>query len=162
MVVFNFRLKSKAAAAAAAAFVAVLTAVICAFCAANVQTTVEAAPTINDGNFAEERAVGEYLDSLGYTDRALVSCDSVKIPREFDGVYGDYNALQEKNGFDLSKYKGKTVRRYTYSLGGTNSEFAVVLEHSVDTEPHRKIAARRFQVYIRCSLFKRFVDESVN
>ena len=127
MVVFNFRLKSKAAAAAAAAFVAVLTAVICAFCAANVQTTVEAAPTINDGNFAEERAVGEYLDSLGYTDRALVSCDSVKIPREFDGVYGDYNALQEKNGFDLSKYKGKTVRRYTYSLGGTNSEFAVVL-----------------------------------
>ncbi|MBR0336803.1 MAG: DUF4830 domain-containing protein, partial [Ruminococcus sp.] len=56
-----------------------------------------------------------------------VSCDSVKIPREFDGVYGDYNALQEKNGFDLGKYKGKTVRRYTYSLGGTNSEFAVVL-----------------------------------
>ncbi|MBR0338278.1 MAG: DUF4830 domain-containing protein, partial [Ruminococcus sp.] len=116
MVVFNFRLKSKAVAAAAAAFVAVLTAVICAFCAANAQTTVEAAPTINDGNFAEERAVGEYLDSLGYTDRALVSCDSVKIPREFDGVYGDYNALQEKNGFDLGKYKGKTVRRYTYSL----------------------------------------------
>ena len=59
--------------------------------------------------------------------RPLVSCDSVKIPREFDGVYGDYNALQEKNGFDLGKYKGKTVRRYTYSLGGTNSEFAVVL-----------------------------------
>ena len=89
MVVFKFRLKSKAVAAAAAAFVAVLTAVICAFCAANVQTTVEAAPTINDGNFAEERAVGEYLDSLGYTDRALVSCDRVKIPREFDDVYGD-------------------------------------------------------------------------
>ena len=103
MVVFNFRLKSKAVAAAAAAFVAVLTAVICAFCAANAQTTVEAAPTINDGNFAEERAVGEYLDSLGYTDRTLVSCDSVKIPREFDGVYGDYNALQEKNGFDLGR-----------------------------------------------------------
>ena len=59
MVLLNFRLKSKAAAAAAAAFTAVLTAVICAFCAANASGEEPAAPTISDGNFAEERAVGE-------------------------------------------------------------------------------------------------------
>ena len=127
MVVFNFRLRSKAAAAAAAAFAAIVTAVVCAFCAANAGESVAAAPAISDGNFAEERAVGEYLDGLGYIDRELVSCDSVKIPREFSGVYEDYNSLQTKNGFDLSKYKGKTVRRYTYSLGGKNAAFAVVL-----------------------------------
>ena len=121
MVVFNFRLRSKAAAAAAAAFAAIVTAVVCAFCAANAGESVAAAPAISDGNFAEERAVGEYLDG------ELVSCDSVKIPREFSGVYEDYNSLQTKNGFDLSKYKGKTVRRYTYSLGGKNAAFAVVL-----------------------------------
>ena len=127
MLVLNFKLKSKAAAAAAAAFAAVLTAVICAFCAANAERTEPSVPTITEGNFAEERAVSEYLDSLGYTDRELVACDSVKIPRDFDGVYSDYSAMQEKNGFDLSKYKGKTVRRYTYSLGGKNTEYAVIL-----------------------------------
>ena len=127
MVVLNFRLKSKAAAAAAAAFTAVLTAVICAFCAANASGEEPAAPTISDGDFAEERAVGEYLDGLGYSDRELISCDSAKIPREFNGAYEDYNALQAENGFDLSKYSGKTVRRYTYALGGKNAVYAVVL-----------------------------------
>lgn len=44
----------------------------------------------------------------------------VTIPSEFDKVFAAYNELQKEQGFDLSKYKKKTVMRYTYEV--TNFE----------------------------------------
>ena len=38
----------------------------------------------------------------------------VVIPKTFDAVYTKYNELLKGDGFDLSGYRGKTVRRYTY------------------------------------------------
>jgi len=38
----------------------------------------------------------------------------VTIPKEFDSVYEKYNQLQIGEGLDLKKYKGKSVKRYTY------------------------------------------------
>lgn len=40
----------------------------------------------------------------------------VTIPAEFDKVYTAYNTLQQKQGLDLSKYRKKTVTRYTYEV----------------------------------------------
>ena len=40
----------------------------------------------------------------------------VTVPAEFDAVYEAYNDLQKKQGFDLGKYKKKTVTRYTYKI----------------------------------------------
>ena len=45
----------------------------------------------------------------------------VTIPAEFDAVYSRYNELQTGEGLDLAKYKGKTVKRYTYIV--TNYEY---------------------------------------
>lgn len=39
-----------------------------------------------------------------------------KIPKEFDAVYNEYNGIQMAQGLDLSKYKGKKVKRYTYDV----------------------------------------------
>ena len=36
--------------------------------------------------------------------------------RTFDGVFGDYNALQKQQGFDLSIYAGETCSVYTYRV----------------------------------------------
>ena len=44
------------------------------------------------------------------------SVDEVTIPAEFDDVYARYNALQKTQGLDLSRYAGKTVKRYTYRV----------------------------------------------
>lgn len=118
MFLFNFKLRRRSTAVFAAAFAAILTAVICAFCAASAPAVETASPAITDGNAAEEAAVGEYLDSLGITDRELKTCEGVKIPAHFNEVYEDYNALQERQGFDLSPFKGKTVRRYVYAVDG--------------------------------------------
>ena len=40
----------------------------------------------------------------------------VKIPKEQTPVYSRYNDLQKTQGYDLSKYTGKTVMRYVYEV----------------------------------------------
>lgn len=40
----------------------------------------------------------------------------VDLPRVFDAVYSKYNAIQKQQGFDLSKYCGKTLKRYTFEV----------------------------------------------
>lgn len=53
--------------------------------------------------------------SFGWeADPGSETAAKVKIPEEFDDVYNEYNKLQTMCGFDLRRYKGKTVERYTY------------------------------------------------
>ena len=42
------------------------------------------------------------------------------IPRCFNGFFGDYNARQKQQGFDLSTYAGETCTAYPYRV--TNYE----------------------------------------
>ena len=46
----------------------------------------------------------------------------VTIPEKFDKVFTGYNEIQKRQGLDLSKYKGKTVTRYTYEITNYNGE----------------------------------------
>lgn len=41
---------------------------------------------------------------------------TVTIPESFDEIFTGYNTLQKNQGLDLTKYKGKSVTRYTYSV----------------------------------------------
>lgn len=38
----------------------------------------------------------------------------VTIPAEFDKIFAAYNEIQRRQGLNLSSYKRKTVKRYTY------------------------------------------------
>lgn len=38
----------------------------------------------------------------------------VAIPAEFNDVYQNYNKIQKEQGFDLTDYRQKRVKRYTY------------------------------------------------
>ena len=38
------------------------------------------------------------------------------IPQEMDDSYAQYLALQQEQGFDLTRYKGKRAKRYTYEI----------------------------------------------
>ena len=40
----------------------------------------------------------------------------VVIPYEFDAVYEQYNQLQLSQGYDLTRWKGMTAKRYTYRI----------------------------------------------
>ncbi len=56
-----------------------------------------------------------FLKSFGYeTEQEPSLIEEVIIPAEFDETYSKYNELQKISGFDLSKYKGARVKKYTY------------------------------------------------
>ena len=43
-------------------------------------------------------------------------CKVITIPDDFNEVYQNYNKLQKEQGFDLTKFKGKTAEVYTYKI----------------------------------------------
>lgn len=57
------------------------------------------------------------LASLGWqTDGEPPQCSEVQIPKKFDDVYTLYNELQLTQGLDLTRWRGKTCTRYTYTV----------------------------------------------
>ncbi len=58
-----------------------------------------------------------YLNALGWeVDKNALEEQEVVIPRAFNDVYADYNALQKAQGFDLTQYGGLEAMRYTYKV----------------------------------------------
>ena len=58
-----------------------------------------------------------FLQDLGWAvSPTPVSIEELLVPTEFNDAYADYLAFQEEQGFDLTKYGGKRIRRYTYEI----------------------------------------------
>ena len=58
-----------------------------------------------------------YLQEWGWqVGPQAVLVEELELPREFGPEYAQYLELQTGQGFDLSKYAGKRVRRYTYDV----------------------------------------------
>ncbi|MBQ4591180.1 MAG: DUF4830 domain-containing protein [Clostridia bacterium] len=59
----------------------------------------------------------EFLAQFGWeVDSEPLEEVTIKIPAEFDKVMNSYNELQRNQGLDLSKYRGREVKRYTYKV----------------------------------------------
>jgi hypothetical protein len=59
----------------------------------------------------------EFLKQFGWeVDAEPVEVVEVVIPTEFDDVYEKYNIIQKKQGFDLTGFKGKRMKRWTYTV----------------------------------------------
>ncbi len=57
------------------------------------------------------------LKAFGYeVEPHPILIEEVIIPAEFDSAYTQYNDLQKLSGFDLNKYKGSRVKKYTYNV----------------------------------------------
>ena len=60
-----------------------------------------------------------------------VQTGQVKIPEKNGDIFDRYNTLQKSQGYDLSKYAGKTVMRYVYEIknfpGATDPVYATLL-----------------------------------
>lgn len=69
----------------------------------------------NFKNVATNEDRVSFLSSYGWeVDPNAVKIREVVIPVEFDAIYEKYNQLQINEGLDLQKYKGKSVKLYTY------------------------------------------------
>lgn len=67
------------------------------------------------GKTGEQRK--SFLQSFGWEvsdepDEIL----EITIPESFDAVYEEYNNIQKTQQMDLSKYKGKRCKKYTYAV----------------------------------------------
>lgn len=58
-----------------------------------------------------------YLSRLGWqVSQNPVQIEELLIPEHLDDSYADYLALQSGQGFDLTQYAGKRIRRYIYDV----------------------------------------------
>ena len=60
-----------------------------------------------------------YLNIRGW-EIEEISCQTVRIPEEFEGIYREYADIQSKDGFKLENYKGKEVLRCLYPVSYTH------------------------------------------
>lgn len=58
-----------------------------------------------------------YLEGLGWeVSGEPIATEEMMIPETFDESYDDYLALQTQQGFQLTDYCGKRIKRYTYEV----------------------------------------------
>ncbi|MCD7774742.1 MAG: DUF4830 domain-containing protein [Clostridiales bacterium] len=106
--------------------VVIAAAAVCFICFSEDDTASDDEPT-SEKSISAETAVNysaeneeqrlSFISQFGYTvDRDPVSAAEVVIPKEFDSVYEEYNNLQKMQNLDLEKYKGCTVKKWTYTV----------------------------------------------
>ena len=87
--------------------------------------TAAPAPSANDGRVS-------FLKDFGWdVTTSPAESGRVRIPEQPSEVFDRYNTLQKGQGYDFSKYAGKTVMRYVYKInnypGATEPVYATVL-----------------------------------
>jgi len=117
MFMVSFRLRGKVVAGALAAILVVALGVMGfnTLRQGSVETSGSSAVKVKDTKAKTNEQRVAFARAFGWEiaeDPAEVL--EVIVPKEFDEVYEQYNALQKKQGCDLSKQAGKRVKRYSY------------------------------------------------
>lgn len=116
MFIFTARVTKKRLAAAAAALILICGGMI-ALGGTGAEQSIDAAAVDTSARVktAEDRIA--YLESLGWqVVPEPIAVEELLIPEEFDDSYTEYLALQSAQGFDLTEYRGKRVKRCTYEI----------------------------------------------
>ena len=76
----------------------------------------DSTPTLS-GSVTDNESRVEFLKGFGWNVNATpVESSQVKIPKDPSDIFDRYNELQKSQGYDLSKFAGKTVMRYVYEI----------------------------------------------
>lgn len=115
MFIFTAKVRRGRIAAVAAAAVVVCGVLTAAVVLGTRGAAVSASASPKGVRTNEDRVA--YLESFGWmVSPEAVSVEELRIPEEFDETYTQYLELQKSQGFDLTEYQGKRVKRYTYQL----------------------------------------------
>ncbi len=68
-----------------------------------------------------------YLNIKGW-DVEEISCETIKVPENFEGIYKKYAEVQKNQELPLDNYKGKEVQRFLYNVDNYSSEDKVCAE----------------------------------
>lgn len=73
----------------------------------------------NHSKYSAENNGLVFLQKHGVSvDESTLTIDEIKLPSEFNDIYENYNNLQKRAGFDISLYRGKTVKKLSYRVKG--------------------------------------------
>ena len=64
--------------------------------------------------------IAAFIKACGYEAGELIADGEITVPKIWNDVYSEYNALQRSQGLDLTQYKGKTSRRTVFELKGSD------------------------------------------
>ena len=125
MMVMTARVNFKKIILALAAAAALILALILLLGGNDTTQTAAPAPSANDGRV-------KFLTDFGWdVTTSPTESGRVRIPDAPSEVFDRYNILQKGQGYDLSKYAGKTVMRYVYKInnypGATEPVYATLL-----------------------------------
>ena len=125
MMVMTARVNFKKIILALAAAAALILALILLLGGNDTTQTAAPAPSANDGRV-------KFLTDFGWdVTTSPTESGRVRIPASPSEVFDRYNILQKGQGYDLSKYAGKTVMRYVYKInnypGATEPVYATLL-----------------------------------
>ena len=118
MFIWTAKLRRGRLAVGAAALLLALcgAAVLSGVLSAGEVDAVSPAPASPKGVKTNEDRVA-YLESYGWqVSPEPAAVEELLIPDVFDESYTQYLELQAAQGFDLTKYQGKRVKRYTYEV----------------------------------------------
>lgn len=119
MFTISFRVTKRQVAAAAAVFVLSLVGGVWGRAAIS---ELRGSPVRADSEVKVAKAAAkteeqriDFLESFGWqVEPEADEVVEVQIPKEFDDVFTNYNAIQKTQGCNLEKYAGKRCKRYTY------------------------------------------------
>lgn len=83
-----------------------------------ISTLLTASAAVREKTVSHERistdSITSFLMKYGWeTDEDLIVSEQIIIPEKFSSLYSEYNKIQQKQGFDLSDYKGCRAVLYT-------------------------------------------------
>lgn len=65
----------------------------------------------------DAESVVSFVSELGWeVNETPDEIREVIIPAEFDDVYTNYNAIQQKQGYDLVEFAGERVKKWTFTV----------------------------------------------
>lgn len=113
MFIFTARVTKEKLVIALLALAAVIVALVLLFGGSSETTTETIAPanvSTNDGRL-------EFISSYGWeVNTTPLETTEVKVPEDNSEVFDRYNELQKSQGYDLSKFAGKKLKKVTYEV----------------------------------------------
>ena len=113
MYVVSVKLNSKKLLSA----VAVICIAVAILCVSFPQKSSDVLNTkVNDSGKTTEQHI-DFLNAYGYNIvEKPIQIQEIIIPQQFSSEYEKYNEYQKLSGFDLAKFKGCRVKKYTYKV----------------------------------------------
>ena len=114
MFIFSMKMSKKKLFLAIMAVILMIT-LIAVFVSKKMSASHPGESSDSDTAITDIADVKDYIESFGWeVEPEPCEMVEVEVPKEFNEVYENYNALQKKQGFDLIPFQGLRVRRITY------------------------------------------------